>query len=594
MLLENIATHSAPSEHRRQFRILVNDLLTLPPNAGRAIVEAAALRACPLLGTDRFVSYCKDRGYSVSRNRLHLFETLRLFAPVFRVRSPRHEDAYFRIPVDPANNWFDNGFAFDTTGVMLDYQVPSFDDSTQEGYYSIFQIHHLDVVLSAFSLNLHLEDLLDNAGDIDWNTKAAQWADFARQRADSLRTDEYRRSIALLCQFISDRYFAPTQSDQRTIRTGLTTYSDQWISVHDPLREWHDVVKSWNPIVVQDLFNLTLDKLRHAYEGLAVSQEYNDPIANWYQLVQFISVDNRERLKELALRAETLRAGASMLRLLFRDLYGQELPHPNEVTGQIFTHMPELDVRKDKRRYLEFVVNRFGLNPQPKLCLILEGPSEEAAVHLICEKYFGNHPGTFGIEMLVLGGVDVATGGKDDRFRAILRLIDYLHHHQTFTFLVLDNERYVRKLKHAIQTAKSIHHHSRYVTRPEYLKVWRQSFEFDNFSDTELAAALNTLVPKHAPIQRADVARCRIDSSPGAALKRMHQDRRGAGFNKVTLAVTLTEGMLQKSCRRNAATRPIVKVLERVVSLAVKNPFPVMRELWERNQASKYLGKKRG
>jgi len=47
--------------------VAVNDkLLTLPVNAGRVIVEAGAIIACPLLGTDRFIKFCGERGLSIS------------------------------------------------------------------------------------------------------------------------------------------------------------------------------------------------------------------------------------------------------------------------------------------------------------------------------------------------------------------------------------------------------------------------------------------------------------------------------------------------------------------------------------------------
>jgi hypothetical protein len=44
-----------------------------------------------------------------------------------------------------------------------------------------------------------------------------------------------------------------------------------------------------------------------------------------------------------------------MLRHLYKDLYNDELPHPNEVGGTIITHVPELEVRRDVRRYLELI-----------------------------------------------------------------------------------------------------------------------------------------------------------------------------------------------------------------------------------------------
>lgn len=40
-------------------------LLTLPVNAGRAIVEAGAVIACLLPGTDRFIKFCRECGLSI-------------------------------------------------------------------------------------------------------------------------------------------------------------------------------------------------------------------------------------------------------------------------------------------------------------------------------------------------------------------------------------------------------------------------------------------------------------------------------------------------------------------------------------------------
>jgi len=80
--------------------VAVNDkLLTLPVNAGRAIVEAGAVIACPLLGTDRFIKFCRERGLSINRERLFRLERLGLFAPVFRVRTPKKDTQPFYIPV---------------------------------------------------------------------------------------------------------------------------------------------------------------------------------------------------------------------------------------------------------------------------------------------------------------------------------------------------------------------------------------------------------------------------------------------------------------------------------------------------------------
>ncbi len=571
-------------------------LLTLPVNVGRAIVEAGAVIACPLLGTDRFIKFCRERGLSIDRERLLRLERLGLFAPVFRIRTPKKDTSPFYIPARKGNNWFTKKWARDTTGIPPAYEVPDHKDRTQEGYFSAFQIDYLHIVLQEMTLQVQLDSYLDRNGEqsIDWQNNGDSWMQYAGSCLESLRAHEHRRSVALLCQFISNRYFPNTQGDQRMIQVGGGHYSDQWISVNGFDWNWYKDVNNWKPQTAERLFDLTRDKLHHAYNGLAVAQAHCDPLERWYQLTQFVAVGERKKLKGDALRAETLRAGAHMLRLLYKDLYDDDLPNPNEVTGTIITHIPELPVRQDPRRYLEFVVNRFGLNPQPKLSLIVEGQSEEVAVQKIFEKYFGAHPGKYGIEIIVLGSVDVATGSKkEDRFRAILRLIDYLHHHQTITFLILDNENYAERLKRESRKSKSIHSKQRYVTRPEYIRIWKDALEFDNFSCSEIAAAMNELVQGYASFTSAEVAACKKDPNPGSSLQKLYQKKAQYGLQKIKLNEILIEHMMSPHSRRRIENRPIIKVLERVARLAARNPLPTMYETWEKNQASKYLGKKR-
>ena len=568
--------------------------LILPSNVGRAIVKEGALIACPLLGTDELIKFCKARGLLLDRERLIRLERLGLFAPIFRVQTPPHAPRRFEIPPPADNDWFKKGWAADTTSVRADHAIPDSKDRSHEAYYSIFQIGHLGHILNLMSLSVSMDYFLEAAemAEVDWNRMGQQWLKRFKSLATVLRDNDYRRSQALLCQFISNRYYYHTQGNQRTIQRSHGFLEDQWIRVDAMNWDWNEYVRRWKPRRTERLFQLTREKLRGAYNGLAIAQENCDPMAPWYQLIQFVSVSERRKLKGDALRAETLRAGAHMLRLLYKDLYGEDLPHPNEVTGTIITHSPELEIRQDTRRYLEFVANRYGVNPQPRLCLMVEGPSEELAVLKIFENWFGMHPGKRGIEIVPLRGVDNATGGKEDRFRAILRLVDYLHHHQTFTFLILDNENYAKRLKDQARKARSIHPPRRYVTRPEYIKIWRRSFEMDNFSATEIAAALSSVAPGKVPFTSSEVATCMNQTNPMASLDNLYERKTNGDIPKLQLAEQLVDGMLAQGVRRKIESRPIVKTLERVATLAERNHPPTMLNVWEHNQASKYLAKK--
>jgi len=134
-----------------------NNLLTIPPDAGQAIIEAGAVIARPLLGTDKFIQFCKNRGLSIDRERLIRLERMHLFAPIFRVKTPETDVAPFAIPPSTNNNWLEKGWAWDTTSVNPSYTVPDPKDRTQEGYYSVFQIDHLHIVLTSMTLSVQMD-----------------------------------------------------------------------------------------------------------------------------------------------------------------------------------------------------------------------------------------------------------------------------------------------------------------------------------------------------------------------------------------------------------------------------------------------------
>ena len=208
-------------------------LLCLPPKAGRAIIEAGNVHACPLLGTDKFASFCTERGVPINRERLLRLERLGLFEPVFRVKTPRKGAPYFNIPIQEGNNWFTKRWAWDCTALERLYKVPSATDRNQEGYYSVFQIDYLGVVINGMTIKLQLDSYLgsEDATNIDWQEKGARWMKWASEMQKSSCTHEFRRSRALLCQFVSNRYFPKTQTDQRTFRLSEISYTDEWISV---------------------------------------------------------------------------------------------------------------------------------------------------------------------------------------------------------------------------------------------------------------------------------------------------------------------------------------------------------------------------
>lgn len=568
--------------------------LAIPKDIVNSLLSHGGTNVFAFLATSEFVKYCKNRDLNINLKRLFTLEKLGLFAPVFRVNAANLDNP-ISIPLPQSNTYFEEGALIDTISNIGNYHVPDPKEDQSEAYYSIFQIDTLNLTLSSMTRSVQLDSYLEplqNQGKLP-TFRTATWIDLATLTASTIKASQHREGIALLCQYISDRYgpYAKTNQSQISVPTGPILGFDSFISRISYDWDWYEFARAWDPHRVETLFSLTPEKLKHAYETLSLSQQTCDPLDNWYQLIQFVSYNERQKLKGPALRAESIRLGCTMLRKLYSELYDEELPHPNEIHRNVITHFPELHIRNDTRKHLEFVVNRYDLNPQPKVTLFVEGQSEEKAVKIIFESYFGAHLGKYGIEIVCLNGVDNATGSKEDRFRAILRLIDYLHMHQTFTFLILDNENYASRLKQHTKKAKSIHGSRLHITRSEYIKIWRESFELDNFSATEIAEAMNNLASQHV-FKRNEIIRCKKQTNPTNALSKLYKTKTDYGLNKVKLTEELVGLMLSDNSRKNPENRPIVRTLRRVAKLAVRNPFPARLETWEKNQSSKYFGKK--
>ena len=270
------------------------NLLTIPDKAGRAIVESGAVLACRLLGTDAFVRFCSKRGLKIKRDRLIRLERLGLFAPVFRVCTPTENATSFEIPVREENNWFEKGWAYDTTNVPQNHAVPAHTDRDQEGYYSVFQVVHLQVVLTRVTLEVQLDDFLEreDSKPIDWQKNGTRWMEYTEQSASGLREREFRRAIALLCQHISNRYYPQTQSDMRTRRISGQSLSDRLIWVNNLNWDWGEEAGRWDPKKTEKLYGLTPEKLRHAYETLAIAQRHLQIRRYWVSKNKIIPVPN--------------------------------------------------------------------------------------------------------------------------------------------------------------------------------------------------------------------------------------------------------------------------------------------------------------
>lgn len=230
-----------------------------------------------------------------------------------------------------------------------------------EAFYSQFQIFELGQLIQSLTVTVEVEWALENDGTID-----TSWGNKLKPNLSSVAANAAKRvlsnngvTFSTICQVISDRYYPKTQSDERRITVsegGL--YFPDW--------NWYSYAREWDGPAVAKLLNLDRDALRGRYERLARAYRYCDPLEEWQELVRYVSLDKRKKLKGDALKAQALGEMAKMLRLFHRDAFDELLPPPAELGGEMIIHrIPDVTAEDDPMRSLELVANGFGINPLP-------------------------------------------------------------------------------------------------------------------------------------------------------------------------------------------------------------------------------------
>jgi len=597
--------------------------MRIPKRVLDLLVERESYRVCHLQTTQDFVRFCSERGVTVDDRRLAHLERLGLFLPLLRIYkfdvihkiefvedgkryvdhgildSGEHwsgdtkvELAQLDFPRRYIESWRAEGYAWSPR----ECKSPRLDSlksepRRHEAYYSQFQILALDHLLRELTLRVQMEWSVADDGHSEAkrdNDRDAFMLETTRHLIERKGGPSNLDLIAALCQLISDRYYPKTQTDLRriTVPAGMGGW---------PSWDWFVYIQGWKASDVVELFDLTAPELKSLYEFVACKWSHIDPLERWVALTQFVAVDKRKQLKGDALHGQTIFEMAQMLRWLHQDAFEETLPEPFEATRTIFTPIPDVVPRDRPMEALDLVANDFRVNPKPQLVLFVEGQTEEAVIPLLFEQMFGASLLVYGIELTNLHGVNNATGSKKDRFSAVWRLIDYLHHHQTVAMVLMDREGLAEKnLGRGLRRALSTYSSNRKVTRPEYVKLWTLSFEFDNFYDWEIATVLTTVGQK--PFTAMEVAACRrsaLDKISGRKLLKiadLYRQKTNADLNKPEFGKALIDFMFGTTSKRKPNNRPIVRFLEKVAGLAAKNHQPDTSTIRDYNQLSGYLG----
>jgi len=578
----------------------------------KTIVENEWFIVCDLLQTDRFITFCRDRGIDTSRDQLEQLEKLRLFFPLARVQFPkiivkveysedrktykdlgileedetwdgetREDYSSFHFTKKFAENWLEEGLLWEPGSRDFEPWSRFWEDEGRkvESYYSIFQclpLHHLS------------SELTIRVGP-EWGTyspeqvqqAAQQIAAFTKTWIDAIRQNGCRgQGAALICQAISNRYYPRTHSDRRkSIVSRHDHYYYDW--------NWDNYCRNWDAEGVRRLFGLSIEQLTRLQEQTAMHAHWIDPLGNWYDLVRFVSVEQRKHLKGDALLAQTFYAMEEMLRLFYHDLTGERLYAPDESPSWRRSDFYGEGVPENELQYLEFLANQYHLNPRPRLILLVEGESEYYQIPRIARELLGYRMEQVGVQVEMLRGLGEA--------KKVERLIDHYHYRQTIVYLILDNDKEAMELRKKLLDAKSKYRDiSRRITKREYVFLWEKCFEFDNFSDEEIARAMTEVAGGRYPFAAGEIAQARAEfGKQKDPLSILYRQKTGYGLNKPNLVEALVQAMLDNPTGEFSADgkpiRPITAKTWKIIQLAAKNYQPVRLKDWRTTQQSGFI-----
>lgn len=584
----------------------------------RVLLELDAFRICPPQETDAFVTWCKKCGVDVNTKLLEQLEKKQLFLPLLRVKFPIHRKKRRRLEGDGVEElgtlregehwdgevaesyvwpdfsrhklltWMDEGFLYAPESRPFAPWDEHRDDNRRKvvaSYYSPFQVYTLAFQLNGTGLLLNAAYVADHS-DEDFERlkeqlkQRAEWQSDPRSRLDNPQFD-----AVIVAQAIATRYYPPARGDLRTI-----TIPGEW--------DWHGYAGAWNAAEVAAKFGISAADVRRYFRRFDTAMAFDDPLEDWDDLLRFINRESRDRLKGKARYGEELRAMREMFGLLHKDLTGEVLESRkgslseryslNE--GSPLARSPE--VRRARAAsevdLLEFVVNRYGLNPRPALVLFVEGDGEEVALPRLLERVYGMTLAVAGIELRNLSGVSGFTGAKKrERYGALEKVIEELHLNQTVVFVVLDNEGGAPDVRERLAGKPSKYSPKRTVIRREFIHIWEHNIELDNFTPEEIAAALTVTAEGRYRFTAEEVATAAAGfRRRGDPISELFASKVQYGLPKPKLLCHLIDQLPLDDPA--ISRRPLLVLLNQLVEIAVLNHKPTSVDMWYENQ--EYLG----
>ena len=466
-------------------------------------------------------------------------------------------------------------------------------------YYHPYQIFFLkwllnnELTITSFSFPQKDDELL---------TAARKWENSLKKRLEIFgEASERQDKFVELLLFIQNKYLPLVKEPGRIIITG-----DFYDSIDNSSFEKLDNLrKTIIPEEIIKTLGIEIEQIKSYRDSIGSQGLFVDPLDSWYDLIKYTNYDKRQKLKGKALLAQDFYLVSDMLALLLEDLTGKKqletgsLNDSMQGRGKLRVYGKELNYVD--RDILIRILREYGLNPRPRLVLIVEGYTEEAVFPIISDA-MGIPLERFDIEIINLRGIDkhprelIIYHSKPDIYKVDKEY--HIHPERTKVFIVFDNEGNKKswiidfikdpdkEIKGMMKEVLSIIEKKKtknatidkiFLEHTVKYHIWNESFEYDNFTDEELSRELNEYAKKHGyqfDITPTEIKECRKENKNLDKFVREKTIYR-TSLNKKEFGEQLASFLAKEiNGRQNKFEnqRPVEKILNTIVRFTVDIP----------------------
>lgn len=420
-----------------------------------------------LLDSRRFTTFLRARKLDISEKELEHFERIGFLYPILRLKRPKTKEVgKLRYAGITSSSWFLKRYLeadlleFPNSKNIKPWEAYRDKDGEENTflYYHPYQVFLVNRFLNLSRLML-TSSYLETANSCKKMFEQAKKMHEEVKKGFLKARPKLARQIGLFLQ-LQNAY----QPDYRG-RIHLTFDEKSF-------EKWADWRKnSFSPQKVLENNGMSLKEVKDMRDHLAAQARFNDPLANWYQLVHLMPFGQKEKLKGKALFAQDYYEIVGILNFFIRDLTGEEQPDPDDITdgrrgewkdryyGKKFDYADPDIQRKIVSEYLTVII--------PKVILLIEGTSEETVIRILMNA-LRIVPEIEGVTIHNFEG----TGGITPfNAEAVLRIAKSQN---VARYLIVDNDPGAKEL--VVELSERLK-----LIDNDCYRIWEKDFEFDNF-----------------------------------------------------------------------------------------------------------------